>query len=124
MPARTGQVFAYFGGFQAEDPAEVGTVSQSVTIPAGRNYTLNFWMDVPFVTAPFSDVVKVKVDGTTVWTFNEPGVAETGGYTQRSVDLSAYANGAAHVIMIEYTHPAGGIMSDVLVDDVTLDCAP
>lgn len=124
MPARTGQVFAYFGGFQAEDPAEVGTVSQSVTIPAGRNYTLNFWMDVPFVTAPFNDVVKVKVDGTTVWTFNEPGSAETAGYTQRSVDLSAYADGAAHLIMIEYTHPADGIMSDVLIDDVTLDCAP
>ena len=124
LPARTGKVFAYFGGFQAEDPFEVATVSQSVTIPAGRNYTLNFWMDVPFVTAPFNDVVKVKVDGATVWTFNEPGSAETGGYTQRSVDLSAYANGAAHLIMIEYTHPAGGIMSDVMVDDVTLDCAP
>ncbi len=124
LPTHTGQVFAYFGGFQSDVPAEIATVSQSVVIPAGRNYMLNFWMYAPFVTTPLNDVVEVKVDGTSVLTLNEPATAETGGYSQRSVDLSNYANGGSHQITIEYTHPADGVMSDVFIDDVTLDCAP
>lgn len=121
LPARTGNVFAYFGGFQSATPAEVATVSQTVTIPSGRNYALNFWMAVPFVTSPYTDTVRVKVDGNTVWTYDEPSTVQS-AYAAHSVDLSAFADNAAHAITIEYTHPAGGIMSDVLVDDVTLDC--
>lgn len=123
MPAHSGQVFAYFGGFQEEALAEIGTVSQSVVIPAGRDYTLSFWMNVPYVSSPYNDVVRAKVDGNVVWSFNEPSTAESmGAYAQYSVDVSAYADGAAHTISIEYNHPSGSIMSDVLVDDITLDC--
>ncbi|MBN8726513.1 MAG: PepSY domain-containing protein [Xanthomonadales bacterium] len=121
LPAHTGEVFAYFGGFQTETPAEVATVSQTVTIPAGRDYLLNFWMSRPYVSAPFNDVVTVKVDSTVVATYNEPATAEP-GYALQSIDVSAYADGGAHTITIEYRHPGDGVMSDVLVDDVTLDC--
>ena len=113
-PPRTGLIWAWFGGFGG---AETATLGQTVTILPG-NATLTYWMRIGTVNAPFTDVFTVKVDGTVVQTFTEPAVAEA-AYTQRTVNLNAYANGAAHSIVFSYVGTTTGIASFV-VDDVQL----
>jgi hypothetical protein len=58
------------------------------------------------------------VDGAIVQTFLEPAVAET-DYTERVIDLTAFANGASHALLFEYIGPTTGTSSYV-VDDVSL----
>lgn len=53
--------------------------------------------------------------------YPEPAEAEA-GYTQRSVDVSAYADDAAHTIEFRYVETAG-IASNYSLDDVTIDAA-
>jgi hypothetical protein len=114
---RSGTFWIWFGGISA---AETGVVSQTVTFPSGGTATLNYYLKIGGVSAPFNDVLNVKVDGTTVQSFTEPNTAET-SYTQRSVNLDAYANGAQHTIQFQYVHPNDGAGSNFHVDDVTLD---
>ncbi len=55
-------------------------------------------------------------------TYTEPSVAES-SYTLRSIDLTAFADGATHAVKFIYTQQASGSpnRSDFNVDDVTLD---
>jgi len=55
-----------------------------------------------------------------VASFPEPAAPEA-GYTLRSVDVSAFADGASHTIGFDYD--SGGTQSNYSVDDATLDCA-
>ena len=56
-------------------------------------------------------------------TFPEPTVAE-GAYTLRSINLSAFANGANHAILLEYIGPTTGTGSYVIDDMELIVCAP
>lgn len=114
-----GRVWVWFGGTAS---AETGTVSQVVTIPAGGPRYLNFWFRAGLV-ADGSARLGVSVDGVEVAEFHEPESNEA-DYTQRSVDISAYADGAGHKIEFRYTKPATSGISNFSVDDVTVDAAP
>jgi Carboxypeptidase regulatory-like domain len=114
-PPRTGLIWVWFGGIPA---AETATLGQNVTIPSGGPALLSFWMRIGTVTAPFTDVLNVRIDGTIVQSYPEPAVAEA-AYTKRIIDLSAYANGAVHNVEFEYVGPSNGTGSYV-VDDVSL----
>lgn len=113
-PPRTGLVWAWFGGIPLPETSALG---QSVTIPAGT-VSLRFWMRIGTVSAPFTDVLNVKIDNVTLQSYPEPATAET-DYTERVIDLSAFADGALHNIQFEYIGPSNGTGSYV-VDDVTL----
>ncbi len=115
---RNGSAWAWFGGINA---AETSTLSQSVVIPAGSPRHLNFFLRRGFTSAPLDAVLRVKVDGTTLRTFDEPATAES-AYIGRSVDLSAFANGASHTIQFEYVNPSGSGKSNFVVDDLTIEC--
>lgn len=115
--AHDGSAWAWFGG-APQGAAEDSTVSQSVTIPSGGSQYLNFWLWIGAVNGSDS-VLKVSIDGTEVAAYPEPTEAEA-GYTQRSVDISTYADGAAHTIEFHYTE-TGGIASNYSLDDVTVD---
>jgi len=118
-PPRTGTFWAWFGGIGA--PAETGTLSQSVTFPAGvASVTLHFYLRIGAVTSPFTDVLTVTVDGALQQTFSEPSVGEA-AYTLRSLDVTAFANGGPHTVLFTYTHPAGGGTANFSVDDISLD---
>ena len=120
---RTGNGWTWFDGTLDGTNAEVGTVSQTVTIPTGATATLNYYLRVGAVTAPSNSTLQVKVDGMTVQTINEPAVAEA-AYTLRTVNLSAFANGASHVVSFNYNRPAGTTGSDnFTIDDVSLAIA-
>lgn len=54
-------------------------------------------MRIGTVTSPFTDVLNIKIDNVTVQSYTEPSIAET-GYTERIVDLSAFADGGLHNI--------------------------
>lgn len=116
----TGSAWAWFGGVP-QGSAEDATVSQSVTIPSGGPQYLNFWLWVGAVNGSDS-VLKVTVDGNEVASYPEPAEAET-GYTQRSVDVSTYADGAAHTIEFHYSE-TGGLSSNYNLDDVTIEATP
>ncbi|MEP6788424.1 MAG: carboxypeptidase regulatory-like domain-containing protein, partial [Acidobacteriota bacterium] len=117
---RTGSLWAWFGGGGTTAGAYTDTLGQTMVIPAGGNATLHFYLWISGVTTPFTDVLNVKVDGTTVQTFTEPTVGEA-GYTLRSINLNAFANGASHSILFQYVHASGGGNSNFHVDDITID---
>src|SRR6185436_17890964 len=70
------------------------------------------------VSTPFTDVLNVRVDGIIQQVYPEPPTAE-GAYTERVIDLSLFADGAAHQILFEYIGATNGTGSFV-VDDVSL----
>ncbi|MFN0277550.1 MAG: beta strand repeat-containing protein, partial [Pyrinomonadaceae bacterium] len=113
--------WAWFGGTAA---AETATLGQSVTIPTGGTATLTFQLFIGAVNTPFTDTLVVTMDGNNIATFTEPAVAET-GYTQRSFDVSTYADGAPHALLFTYTAP-GGFVSNFSVDNVSIfsTCGP
>lgn len=115
---RNGSAWAWFGGIAA---AETSTLSQSVVIPSGSPRHLNFFLRRGFVSAPFDATLRVKVDGATVRSFDEPSTTES-GYVARTVDLGSFANGASHVIQFEYVNPEGSGKSNFVIDDLTIDC--
>lgn len=114
-PPRTGGFWSWFGGIPAPETATIG---QTVNIPLGQA-RLVFFMRIGTVSSPFTDVLNVRVDGAIVASFPEPTVAE-GAYTQRIVNLNAFATGSNHAILFEYIGPTSGTGSYV-VDDVELN---
>jgi hypothetical protein len=116
--SHAGTFWIWFGG--AGTLAETATASQTVTIPTGSSRFLDYWLWIGSVTGGVAANMDVKIDSTTVHSYPAPAAAEV-GYTQRSVDVSAFADGAAHTILFSYSTPAGG-NSNYNLDDVTLDC--
>lgn len=116
-PPRTGAFWLWFGGIPA---AETATLGQTVSFPAGDTIkNLSFFMRIGTVSAPFTDVVNVRVDGTIVASFPEPAVAE-GAYSGKVINLNAFADGVSHAILFEYIGTTTGTSSYV-IDDVELN---
>jgi hypothetical protein len=114
-PPYAGDNWAWFGG---ADAVETATLGQNVTIMAGGQATLSFVMRIGTVSPPFTDVLNVRVDGIIVQSYSEDTVIEF-AYSPRTIDLSAFANGASHLILFEYIGPTTGT-SSYAVDNVTL----
>ncbi|HEX7770167.1 MAG TPA: hypothetical protein VF422_09070, partial [Dokdonella sp.] len=115
----TGNVWVWMGGTTA---AETTTASQSVVIPAGSERHLNYWLFVGALGGAGAEL-SINVDGTTVDTVAEPAVVDA-GYSQRTVDLSSFADGASHTIEFSLNAPASAEVSNFSLDDVTLECEP
>ncbi|MFN2501849.1 MAG: carboxypeptidase regulatory-like domain-containing protein, partial [Pyrinomonadaceae bacterium] len=116
---RAGNAWIWFDAADAAS-AETGTVSQTVTVPAGTTATLNYFMRFGFITAPSSSVLSIRMDGNIIQTINEPGSAES-AYSLKTLNLSAFADGAPHVLQFHYFRPAGTTGADNLtIDDVSL----
>lgn len=114
-PPFAGAFWAWFGGIPAVESATMG---QNVTIPAGGNKFIRFQMRIGTVSSPFTDTLTVRVDGVPQVTYTEPATAEA-AYTLRYVDVSSFANGAAHALLFSYVGPTTGTGS-FTVDDVEL----
>ena len=115
----SGIYWTMFGG--ANGQAEDSTIEQTVTIPSAAPRYVNFWLRIGARGGIGANLV-VSVDGTTVATYAEPPSAE-GIYTQRSIDVSSYADDASHTIRFHYNTPAGPT-SNFNVDFVRLECMP
>ncbi len=115
---RTGDWWAWFGGIAAY---EEGYVYQSVTITPGHP-VLSFWLET-YTCDSAADYLEVLVDGTQVFSVNGANPAcGVLGYTLKTVDLSAYADGGVHEVRF-YSEIFGtnGNGTNFFVDDIALD---
>jgi hypothetical protein len=115
----SGVFWALFGG--ANGLAEDSTIEQAATIPSTAPRYLNFWLRIGAIGGVGANLV-VSVDGTTIATFPEPASPEA-TYTQRSVDVSSYADDGSHTVRFHFNTPAGGA-ANFSVDFVRLECSP
>ena len=116
---RTGSWWAWFGGIGA---TEVGHLSQDVEIPAGTAI-LTFWLEIPVSKNDATEFLAVSIDDTEV--FRVEGDSESvapyaSGYSQVSVDVSAFADGGTHTLNFDST-VHGPSTTNFFVDDVSLD---
>jgi hypothetical protein len=118
----TGAWWAWFGGIGV---FEAGSVSQSVTIPAGGSAVLGFWVEQANCSGAAADYLEVNIDGTQIWqtTGADPACGVV-GYRQITLDVSAYADGGAHTL--EFNSEIFGVpsLTNFFVDDVTLEAGP
>lgn len=109
-----GTWYAWFGG--AGGVTESGYVQQSVFIPSGNTAQLRFFLKMPTGDNTITgDKVEITIDGNVVYSANASQMADFAEYTQVSVDIPSYANGAVHVIKAE------GIQSTATVYNALLD---
>jgi hypothetical protein len=117
--ARTGLGWLWFGF--AEVAGQTGWARQTVTIPHGQA-TLRYWYRFGVVSAPYDATLTVSLDGTPVMTNTEPSTAHP-GYVEQVVDVSAWADGGAHVLRVDYVKATDGY-TDATLDDFSLDVDP
>lgn len=117
-----GDWWSWFGGIAAP---EVGSMTQTVTIPAGAS--LSFWFEAP-VCANSTDFVRAQIDGTTVWeaTGAHPQ-CNTVGYVQQTADISAFDDGASHTLTFTSTISGSPSGTNFFIDDISIaapTCVP
>ena len=116
---RTGTFWTWFGGIAA---FEEGSMSQTLTIPTGAN-TLSFWIEAIVCNSPV-DFMEVLIDGNQVYLIDGSSpLCGSLGYTQQTVDISAYADGGNHTLEFHSITSSGGV-TNFFVDDVEIDSAP
>ena len=117
----SGAFWSWFGGIGA---SEIGTISQSITIPTG-SASLEFWTELP-VCDSGADFMEARIDGNMVYRVQgDDAACGVIGYAMQTVDISAFADGGAHTI--EFTSEIfanNGAGSNFFLDDVALLSVP
>jgi hypothetical protein len=115
-PAHSGSWDAWMDGYGTQ---HTDTVAQTVTIPANCKGSFTFWLhiDSANVSGTAADTLALTANGTTVKTFSN--LDANSGYTQQSVDMSAYA-GQTVTLQFTGTESGNGQTSFVL-DDAALN---
>jgi peptidyl-Lys metalloendopeptidase len=117
---RTGSVWSWFGWIGEAPAYELASLSQTVVIPSGTA-TLKFYLWVSGATGAGSDATDVftaKVDDVTVFSAHANQMSSYPAYTLVSVDVSAYADNAAHTVM--FSSETTGQYVSFNLDDVAL----
>ncbi|WP_035844742.1 M4 family metallopeptidase [Kitasatospora azatica] len=95
------------------------TLSQSVTIPAGCKATFSFWLHVDTAETGSTayDKLTVTANGTTLKTYSNVDAAT--GYTQRTIDLSAYAG---QTVTLKFTGVEDtSLQTSFVIDDAAVN---
>jgi hypothetical protein len=117
--AYEGEWYAWFGGAQAGID-ELGTISQQLIIPDGTTASLSFWCIVgnPQDSLP-SEYVDVYIDGNILWSLRAD-MTNYYAYTEKTIDLSTYADGLSHTIgLAGYSATGSSILFDAF--NLTVD---
>jgi hypothetical protein len=109
----TGLFFAWFGGSSTGD---VGYIQQTEILTPGVS-TLSFYLWMTD-NAAANNFIKISIDGTPVFTATTADQSSYSAYTLVTVDVTAFANGAARALRFDSTTTDGG---NFFVDDVALD---
>ncbi len=117
-PPRTGTQWIVFGARSVA--SHTASMSQAVTIPSGGTATLTYWYRSAEVSDPFNATVSVRVDGTTLVTHTETSTSQP-GYSQQTVNLNGYANGASHTISFNYSANGSSSSQRLVIDDVSVN---
>ncbi len=122
---RFGQQWAWLGCcYQANEVS----VAQSVEFPAGGAATLRFYLWVGFAGGNGDEVFRVTLDNERVFEANHT-LPSPGVYMPFTVDLTEFADGAAHELVISYENPTTdlpGIVGGFFLslDDVSIEHTP
>jgi uncharacterized repeat protein (TIGR01451 family) len=121
---QSGTWWSWFGGIGGA--VEIGSVQQSVVIPAGgANITFGFEAPVCVTANGANDFVRLLVGGTEVWRRDATAAnCNTVGYVNQSVDVSAFATGAAQMVRFESTQSGVGGPTNFFIDNVSLNSVP
>ncbi|NUP08044.1 MAG: hypothetical protein HOW73_18515 [Polyangiaceae bacterium] len=115
-----GVYWTWFGGTITAD--EFASMYQTVVIPQGTA-TLSFQFDIPSCEDPgtATDQFLVGIDGTLLYsaTNSDPGCG-VAGYQLIMLDVSQYADGAAHTLQFEGLTADYGTATNFMFDDVRL----
>ncbi|HTD29826.1 MAG TPA: PKD domain-containing protein [Xanthomonadaceae bacterium] len=115
-----GSWFAWLDGYGA---AHTDTVSQKVTIPAGKSTaTLQYYLHIDSTKTTSADTFSVAVKnaaGTTTTLSNFTNLNANTGYTVHSANLNAYIGQAVTIIFTGKESSSSG-NTDFTLDDVTL----
>ncbi|MCC9310319.1 glycoside hydrolase [Kitasatospora sp. RB6PN24] len=123
-PAHSGSWIAWFDG---NSTADTDTIAQTVTIPSGCTASLGYWLH----TDTTENTSTAKPDTFKVQLLNSAGTVLTtlasysnldhnSGYTQHTVDVSAYAGQTVTVKFTGTETDANGGTTDFVVDDTSL----
>jgi Zn-dependent metalloprotease len=117
--ALTGDWWAWFGGVAGA--YEAGSLTQAITIPV-HTTTLRFYLALP-VCDSAADYLAVLLDGNELFRVNgSSNLCWVAGYSQQTVDISAYADGGVHTLVFNSeTFSNNGNVSNIFVDDVAID---
>ena len=111
-----GSVYAWFGGSGSAD--EIASVEQTATIPTGTSVTLVGWVMIPNAgDGTANNYIKAYVDGQEVGVVTALDSADFTAYTEVSMSIDAFADGAAHTIKIEGKENGTAVFNG-LVDDI------
>src|SRR6185369_7422188 len=121
--ARTGSVWALFGGIDFTDPEagspEDSDLYQSVAFPTcSAELQFYFWIGAAPAGSDAADVFMAKVDGTTVFSANATQKSSYPSYTLVTVDVHAFANGLSH--KLEFFSRTTGQTVIFNLDDISL----
>jgi hypothetical protein len=114
--ARTGLWWAWYGG--VESGLEDGSVAQDVTLPAGAQATLAFYLRITASSGVAGEYLAVHLGAAEVLRIASTDAGYTAAYTRVEVDLGAQATPGTKRLEI-LSHVEGGGTS-FFVDDVSL----
>jgi hypothetical protein len=124
QPAHTGTYKAWFNG---NGSADTDTLTQNATIPTGCSATLTYWQHIDTTettTTAKPDTFKVQILNTSGTVLATPAtfsnLDKNSGYTQETVNLTAYAG---QTITLKWTGTetdANGGTTDFVIDDTAL----
>lgn len=119
---RSGVYWSWFGGIQTY---EYSWIEQPVTIPSGYNATLTFWLEQR-VCDSSADYMRVLIDGVEVYrTRGNSSLCGRLGYTQQTVNVSAFASGSPRTLRFQSEiYANNGGVTNFFLDDIVLDATP
>lgn len=118
IPVYEGKWEVWFGGWEKGVP-ETQSFSQTVTIPSGGPRRLNYWR---LIDTPPGGTGRLRITVDAVEVANvDLAVPADDEFVAQSIDVSAFANGAAHTITFTFQHDGNGTDGNTFIDQVTID---
>ncbi|QQR86194.1 MAG: T9SS type A sorting domain-containing protein [Flavobacteriales bacterium] len=111
-------IYAWYGGSGAD--TEIGSLEQSALIPTGTTVELIMMFKIAGVgDGTAGNYVKAYIDGTEVGMVTAVDSTTYVDYTEWAIDITSFANGAAHAVKIEGKENGTSAFNG-LVDDVAI----
>ncbi len=115
---RSGAWWLWFGGVARV--RETAHVSQTVTLRQAPA-ELSFWLEMPTAQTPAT--MTVSLDDTVLWRVTAADAIGYPVYSEVRIDVSAFADGFAHVLRFDAVTQGGLGVTNIFVDDVALNDA-
>jgi hypothetical protein len=114
----TGAWWSWFGG-AGTGVFETGTVDQDVTLTDGNTVVLEYFLWIGVDGNAGGDTLEVDVDGNNQQTIFSDDGAFSAGYAMSSVDISSFADGGTHNLLVRGGQSTNG-NTNFNLDDLSL----